>query len=147
MQIQERYILMLEDDYDDRYFTTSVIQDLDIAVPIKFLSNTDKLFDTLEECNPFLIVMDYNLHPETGLEVLKKIRSHPDYQHIPVVILGDTKNPDFVTKCYQFGANTYATKPTTIDATKYKIELFFKYWLEVAETLSPIAQKENAENQ
>ncbi|WP_082886314.1 response regulator [Flavisolibacter tropicus] len=147
MHIQERYILMLEDDYDDRYFTSEVMKGLDIAVPIRFLSNTDLLFATLEESNPLLIVIDYNLHPETGLEVLQKIRRHPTYQHIPVVILGDTKNPDFVTKCYQCGANTYATKPTTIDATKNKIELFFKYWLEVAETLSPLDENENAENQ
>jgi CheY-like chemotaxis protein len=139
MQIQERYILMLEDDHDDRYFTSAVMQELDIVLPIKFLSNTDLLFSTLEEGAPLLIVMDYNLHPETGLEVLQKIRRHPSFQHIPVVVLGDIKNPDFVAKCYLHGANTYVTKPTTIEATKFKIELFFKYWLEVAETPSPLA--------
>jgi CheY-like chemotaxis protein len=142
MQLQERYILMLEDDHDDRYFTSAVMQELKVAVPIKFLSNTDSLFSTLEKSSPLLIVMDYNLHPDTGLEVLQKIRRNPSFQHIPVVLLGDTNNADFVATCYRYGANTYVTKPTTIEATKHKIELFFKYWLEVAET-SPKTQHVN----
>ena len=144
MQIHERYILMLEDDQDDRFFTSAVMKDLKMEVPIKFLSNTDDLLPTLEKKIPVLIVMDFNLHPETGLEVLRKIRHHPSFQYIPVVILGDSTNPDFVARCYQFGANTYATKPTTIEATKNKIGLFFKYWLEVAETLSPVIEHKNA---
>jgi CheY-like chemotaxis protein len=142
MQVKERYILMLEDDHDDRYFTSAVMSDLNITVPVKFLSNTEDLFPTLEKAVPLLIVMDVNLHPETGLEALKKIRNHTSFQHIPVVIIGETTNPDFVTQCYRYGANTYATKPTTIEGTKNKIGLFFKYWLEVAETLSPVAEKE-----
>jgi len=141
MQINDRYILMLEDDHDDRYLTSAVMEELNISVPLKFLSNTDDLFPTLESRAPLLILMDFNLHPETGLEVLKKIRRHPSFQHIPVVLLGDTNNADFVAQCYQYGANTYATKPTTMEATKNKIGLFFKYWLEVAETPSPETEK------
>lgn len=144
MQLHEPYILMLEDDQDDRYFTSTVMKDLKIDVPIKFLSNTDDLFPTLEKSIPILIVMDFNLHPETGLEVLQKIRRYPSFQYIPVVILGDSTHPDFVARCYQYGANTYALKPTTIEATKNKISLFFKYWLEVAETPAPVIEKENA---
>jgi CheY-like chemotaxis protein len=144
MQIHERYILMLEDDQDDCYFTSAVMKDLEMDVPIKFLSNTDDLFPTLKNSIPILIVMDFNLHPETGLEVLQKIRRHPSFQYIPVVLLGDSTNPEFVARCYQYGANTYAIKPTTIEATKNKISLFLKYWIEVAETVSPAIAKENA---
>lgn len=143
MPLQESYILMLEDDQDDRYFTSTVMKDLEITVPIRFLSNTDDLFPTLEKGIPTLILMDYNLQPETGLELLQKIRSHPSFQHIPVVLLGDIANPDFITQCYMYGANSYAIKPTTMHATKLKIELFFRYWLEVVELPSPISKNEN----
>jgi len=142
MQLHERYILMLEDDQDDRYFTSTVLKELNITVSIKFLANTEDLFPTLEKSLPILIIIDFNLHPETGLEVLKKIRQYSIYQHIPVVLLGDTTNPDFVAQCYRSGANTYATKPTTMEGTKSKIGLFFKYWLEVAETVSPVTEIE-----
>jgi CheY-like chemotaxis protein len=135
---------MLEDDPDDRYLTSAIIEELGIHVPLKFLSSTEDLFPTLEQGAPLLILMDFNLHPETGIEVLQKIRRQSSFQHIPVVLLGDTANPDFVSQCYRYGANSYAVKPTTIEATKNKIGLFFKYWLEVAETPSPIAERVKA---
>lgn len=134
MPATERYILMLEDDHDDRNLTHTVMEELNIAVPLKFLSNTEDLLPTLEEGEPILILTDFNLHPETGLEVLRKIKSHSLYQHIPVILLGDATSPDFIAQCYRSGANTYAIKPTTLEATKQKISLFFRYWLEVAET-------------
>ncbi|MDB5197884.1 MAG: hypothetical protein JWP88_2255 [Flaviaesturariibacter sp.] len=134
MPITDTYILMLEDDQDDRYLTSSVIEELDMPVAVRFLSNTEDLFPTLEQKEPMLILMDYNLNPETGLELLKKLKGNLTYKHIPVVLLGDTDDPYFVTKCYEHGANTYATKPTNLEATKKKIGLFFNYWLQVAET-------------
>lgn len=144
MPVHERYILMLEDDQDDRNLTSAVMKELNIAIPLMFLSNTEDLFPALEESIPVLILMDYNLHPETGLDVLQKIRNHPSFNHIPVVLLGDATNPDFVTQCYRLGANTYITKPTTMEATSAKIGYFFKYWLDVAETLSPAPENVNA---
>jgi CheY-like chemotaxis protein len=127
------YILMIEDDPDDRYLTQSVLEELPVSVPIEFISSTSQLFPRLNERLPILIVMDYNLHQETGIELLQKIKSDKKFSHIPVVILGDTNNPDFTSLCYREGANSYITKPTTIEGTRNKIGLFFRYWLEVAE--------------
>ena len=134
MPVNEPYILMLEDDPDDRYLTSSVLEDLKIKVPLLFLSNTNDLFPKLEESTPILILTDFNLNPETGIEVLTKLKTHPLYQHIPVVVLGDSKNEDFIAACYRLGASTYAVKPSSLEATKSKISLFFNYWLNVAET-------------
>jgi CheY-like chemotaxis protein len=128
------YILMLEDDPDDRLLTSEVLAGLPLSVAVTFLSRPADLLPTLEQAEPLLILMDYNLNPETGLELLKRVKALPQYKHIPVILLGDLADPDFVSQCYYHGANTYATKPTTLEATKRKIGLFFQYWLEVAET-------------
>jgi CheY-like chemotaxis protein len=128
------YILMLEDDPDDRFFTTSVVSEMEQPVPIRFLSNSADLFTTLRESEPLVILIDFNLNPENGLDILKRLKSDPRFRHIPVVLLGDSTDPHFITTCYLNGANTYAVKPTTLEATRKKIGLFFQYWLEVAET-------------
>jgi CheY-like chemotaxis protein len=128
---------MLEDDPDDRLMVSEVMAGLDVPVPITFLSKASDLFPTLEQSEPILILMDYNLNPETGLELLKKVKAAPAYKHIPVVLLGDVTDSNFVAQCYFHGANTYAAKPTSMEATKRKIQLFFQYWLEVAETKLP----------
>lgn len=128
------YILMLEDDPDDRLLTSDVLTGLSVSVPITFLSRAADLIPTLEGAEPLLILMDYNLNPETGLDLLKKVKAIPQYKHVPIILLGDITDPNFIAQCYYHGANTYATKPTTLEATKRKIGLFFQYWLEVAET-------------
>lgn len=127
------YILMLEDDPDDRTLTHSVIEEAGIMVPLVYLSTYSEMENALEESPPALILLDYNLNPETGLEVLKKLKSDENFLHIPVVILGEAKDPGFTAECYRSGANSYIVKPASMEETKKKITLFFKYWLEVAE--------------
>jgi CheY-like chemotaxis protein len=124
---------MLEDDPDDRSLTHSIIEESGIMVPLVYLSTYTELENALEYSPPLLIILDYNLNPETGLDVLKKLKSDQNFLHIPVVILGDTEDPGFTAECYRLGANSYIVKPSSIEATKNKITLFFKYWLEVAE--------------
>jgi CheY-like chemotaxis protein len=138
------YILMLEDDHDDRWLTSNALEELDLPLNIHFLSDSTTVLPALEKQQPLLILLDYNTQPETGLEVLRKIKAHAGYKHLPVVILGDTDNPHFVKSCYAEGANSYAIKPSTLEATKTKIQLFFQYWLQVAETYSPSLNTEPA---
>ncbi len=125
---------MLEDDPDDRLLTSEVMADMSVLLPITFLSRPADLLPTLEQAKPRLMLKEYNLKSETGLKLLKRVKALPQYKHIPVLLLGNITDPDFVAQCYFHGANTYATKPTTLKATKRKTGLFFPYWLEVAET-------------
>lgn len=134
MDTQNRYILMVEDDPDDRYFTQQTLQDVGVSVPIQFLAQSNEVFSFLDSNEPpAIILIDYNISPDNGVEVLKSLKSHPAYRHIPVIILSESAAPAYVTECYRHGANTFVAKPFTSDGTRKKIESFFTYWLEVAE--------------
>lgn len=134
MDTQHRYILMVEDDPDDRHLTQQTLQDIGLNVPIQFLSQSDEVFSFLERhAPPAIILIDYNISPDSGVEVLKSLKSHPAYRHIPVIILSESAAPTYVTECYRHGANTFVAKPFTSNGTRKKIESFFTYWLEVAE--------------
>lgn len=134
MDTQHRYILMVEDDPDDRHLTQQTLQDIGLNVPIQFLSQSDEVFSFLERhAPPAIILIDYNISPDNGVEVLKSLKSHPAYRHIPVIILSESAAPTYVTECYRHGANTFVAKPFTSNGTRKKIESFFTYWLEVAE--------------
>ena len=133
---QHRYILMVEDDRDDRYLTEQTLQDIGLSVPIKYLSQSNEVGAFLStHPHPALILIDYNISPDNGVAVLKSLKGDPRYRHIPVIILSDSAAPAYVTECYQNGANTFITKPITTDTTRKKIETFFTYWLEVAEVV------------
>jgi CheY-like chemotaxis protein len=134
MDTQSRYILMVEDDPDDRYLTQQTLQDIDMNVPVKFLTQSNTVFSFLESHEPpAIILIDYNISPDNGVEVLKDLKNHPKYRHIPVIILSESDDPVYVTECYLHGANSFVAKPFTFSGTQKKIEHFFKYWLEIAE--------------
>lgn len=126
--------MMLEDDSDDRYLTNETLSDLDITVPIKFFSSSKTFFDFLSVSEkPSLILIDYNLTPENGVAILKRLKAHPSFYEIPVVILSDNDYPKFKKECYLNGASSFIKKPGTLEATRQKIATFFKYWFDVVE--------------
>jgi len=132
--MEEKLVLMLEDDTDDRYITETTLEELGLDVPIRFLSKSDELFQYLHEnALPALILIEYNSVPENGIEVLKKIKRSEKWNSIPVVLLSDNDFERYRKQAYAFGASSYIRKPADVEGTKQKIHSFFKYWFEVAE--------------
>ncbi|MBC7826770.1 MAG: response regulator [Chitinophagaceae bacterium] len=132
MLSKEQYVLMLEDDADDRYITETTIKELGYDFSIRFLTYGRELMSYLTQAEePSLILLDYN--PVTGADTLRQLKTHPDFNHIPVVVLSELVSPNHVRQCYQLGANSFIMKPHSADLTRNKIETFFKYWFEVAE--------------
>ncbi len=83
---------------------------------------------------PSLIVIDAAL-PGTppGTEAVAAIKADPRTKRIPVVVLGDTDDPELVSSWYDAGANTYIVKPVTFLALVRLMKVFTAYWLETAE--------------
>ncbi|MBB1285587.1 response regulator [Flavisolibacter sp. BT320] len=134
MKNTEKLVFMLVSDHDDRFLTSSTLEELGHNVPIRFLSNLAELFVALKEETPSIILIDYNLAPDPGIEVLKKLKTDERYNMIPVVILTDSPHWHYHAQCYSLGASTVIKKPDTIEMTTQKINTFFNYWVNVAET-------------
>lgn len=124
---------MLEDDSDDRYLTTEVLADLPFDLQIHFFSNSHDLLKAITQEKPDLILVDFNSTPENGIQVLKRLKSNAAFRPIPVVILSDSNLPKYRDEAYAEGACTFATKPSSLEETKKKINTFFSYWTGVAE--------------
>jgi two-component system, chemotaxis family, response regulator Rcp1 len=64
---------------------------------------------------PHLILLDMNLPKINGLEVLKRIKHHPDTRQIPVILLTTSSSKTDILAAYQNYASCYITKPVTLD--------------------------------
>jgi CheY-like chemotaxis protein len=129
-------ILMLEDDPDDRFITEATLSELGHTVAIQFVKNSTELFNFLgSNARPKLIILDYNSAPMNAVDVLKQLKKDEKLRSIPAVVLGDGGTEKYVTECYDAGASSYVSKPTTAESTKNKIETFFNYWLRTVETV------------
>ena len=139
MKKNGQYILMLEDDIDDRFTTQSFFDEQGYDIGLRFLTQSDEVIPFLENCCkltetlPGLIILDKNVPASGGVDVLRKIRSHKRYSHIPVVIVSGSAYPAEVEESYRLGASSYICKPFSDELTRKKIDACVRYWFEIVE--------------
>jgi len=88
---------------------------------------------------PDLIFIDLSLAKDSGLEVLRAIKSTPALTHIPVVVASGSDDPDTVRAVYARNGNCFIRKPGEFSQFQHAIEKCFQFWSSVV-TLSPKAR-------
>lgn len=61
--------------------------------------------------NPAVVLLDLKLPKMDGVEVLERIRQHPDMEQLPVVMLTASREQTDVARSYAIGVNAYVVKP------------------------------------
>ncbi|MFH1102042.1 MAG: response regulator [Methanobacteriota archaeon] len=115
-------ILLVEDNPDDEQLLLfafekyKIIESSKIHVARDGIEALEYIFGTSEDNDlfirhqPRLILLDLSLPKLHGLEVLKKIKSHPIARNIPVVVLtGSEKKEDWLD-AHALGADSYLQK-------------------------------------
>lgn len=82
-----------------------------------------------------LILLDLNMPRVTGKEVLEKIKSDPDLEHIPVIVVTNSDYKKDMIECYRLRADGYLQKPADF---KKLVDFFIsvKQSIEVKQKLS-----------
>ena len=78
---------------------------------------------------PKLILLDLKLPKVDGLEVLREIKSDPQTQLIPVVILTSSSIERDILAAYERGANSYIVKPVDFENFLEVVSNMVTYWL------------------
>ncbi len=64
---------------------------------------------------PEAIVLDINMPGGTGIEVLKRLRMSARTQHIPVVVVSGSSEPNIESTVKKLGAGDFLQKPVELD--------------------------------
>ena len=138
--MSKRFILVAEDDADDRYLLKTALAETGIKEDVTYVENGVELINylnTLSEENgeinyPKFILLDLNMPKMDGREVLKMMKANEAYRKIPVIVFSTTKNQLEVKRCYDLGANTYVVKPVSYDTLVETIREICTYWFNTA---------------
>jgi len=120
-------ILLVEDNADDVELTLLAFQKSDIikksqihvvrdgVEALEYLFKTGSETDLHLNHRPQLILLDLKLPKLDGLDLLKKIKSHPEAKKIPVVILTGSKDMDDWSDSYSLGVECFLQKSGDFD--------------------------------
>lgn len=82
---------------------------------------------------PAVILLDLKLPRVDGLEVLRRLKAHPDFRRIPVVVLTTSGESQDVREAYSIGVNSYIVKPVDFDKFVEVAAQIEVYWTMVNE--------------
>jgi CheY-like chemotaxis protein len=80
------------------------------------------------EALPAVILLDINMPKVNGLEVLQRLKAHPLYRRIPVVMLTSSREERDLKTAYDLGANSYIEKPVSFTKFIEVAEHIELYW-------------------
>lgn len=136
--MQDVFILIAEDDADDRFLLQAAFQENGFRDRLHFVDNGVELMEFLSAIPtggeeppalPKFILLDLNMPKKDGREVLKELKQHPDLKKIPVVIFSTTNNEQEMRRCYELGANSYVTKPNSFEHLLKIVANLRGYWM------------------
>ncbi len=132
-------ILLVEDNPDDVELTMRALRKhhlanrievaRDGAEALEFLFCEVQHADRNCEERPRVILLDLKLPKVDGLEVLRRIRSDPRTQTIPVVVLTSSREPRDLEESYRLGVNSFITKPVDFAQFTEAVRTVGLYWL------------------
>ena len=109
-------ILMVEDRAADLDLTKRAFARRHLLNPIQVARNGEEALAYIDrweagEPLPVFILLDLKLPKVSGLEVLRKLKKHPKFHTIPVIVLTTSTEDQDIQEAYALGCNSYILKP------------------------------------
>lgn len=117
--LEDRRILIVEDDVRNVYSLTSVLEPRGALTQIA--RNGQEALDALEAAGEEpatkidLVLMDVMMPVMDGLTATSTIRNDPRWSKLPIIMLTAKAMPDDQQRCLEAGANDYMAKPIDVE--------------------------------
>lgn len=94
---------------------------------------------------PDLILLDILMPEMDGYEVLRNIKEHSSFRHLPVIVISAIDEMESIVRCIQMGADDYLTKPFNLTLLRARIDmcLYRKYLFDREENYKRFVENYN----
>lgn len=132
-------ILLVEDNPNDVKLTLHAFKQHGLSNRITVVRDGEEALDFVFctgqfaqrslENRPKIVLLDLKLPKVDGLEVLRRIKSDPRTQVIPVIVLTTSHEERDIIESYQLGVNSYIVKPVDFEQFVESVRTLGMYWL------------------
>jgi CheY-like chemotaxis protein len=121
MRSKPIYILLADDDEDDRLFFKDAFEEMRMKTVVHTVNNGLELMNHLTQSNavlPDILFLDLNMPFKTGIECLNEIKRIEHLKDIAVAIYSTSASEEDIEQTFVMGANVYIKKPHDFGALK-----------------------------
>jgi len=114
---REVRIVIAEDSAADVILFKEALRSVGVNADLKVFSDGERCADhfrTTDTSPPDLIVLDLNLPKVSGFDLIRLIRSDPQYDNVPVAVLTSSPREEDRVLSLDLGANVFVTKPSRL---------------------------------
>jgi len=131
----EADILLVEDNPGDVALVKRAFEDRSLPGTLHTVQTGDEALDWLYRRDEFstaprpdMLLLDLNLPATSGHDVLATVKSDPDLQHVPVVVLTSSQSEEDLLTAYDDAANACLVKPVDPEAFADRIAALAEFW-------------------
>ncbi|MBI4548385.1 MAG: response regulator [Ignavibacteriae bacterium] len=145
-------ILLAEDNPNDIELTLAALEEHHLANEVVVTHDGAEALDYLyrrgryamrRNGNPAVILLDLKMPKLDGLEVLRKLKSDPEFKSIPVVMLTSSREEKDLVESYKLGVNAYVVKPVDFQQFIDAVKQLGVFWALINEPPPGSVQKMN----
>ena len=114
MQTDYIYIILADDDEDDRLFFTDAFDEIKMNTKVNTFEDGVELMSYLNKEDailPNVLFLDLNMPKKSGIECLVEIKASDKMSGIAIVIYSTSASEEDIEKTFVLGANIYIKKP------------------------------------
>lgn len=131
MNTEQKTILYVEDDEDDRSFFCTAMQETHPEIKVVVVENGQEALDYLENAKagnnlPQLVVLDLNLPLVDGKQFLAQLQGDAGLYAVPIVVFSSSENPADAAYMYSKGIS-FVNKPYNISSMPVLLDLLLEH--------------------
>lgn len=130
--------LLIDDDQD---FSKQLIEGAkQYSYEVYTIADPKETFNRILEVNPHMILIDYQLEPIKGTDLLALIRDDARMRNIPIMMISGNQSEEMYKSAINQGVAGFIPKPITAQLLKERINAYFQkeVFLQYLEKTNPI---------
>jgi CheY-like chemotaxis protein len=138
MRRQTHTILLVEDDPNDRELIVRAFRSIGVKGPIHvvengmdaiaYLDGRGMYADRKQYEFPTTILTDLKMPGMSGFDVLRHLKTDPEWAVIPTIVLSASADLDDIKTAYRMGAASYFLKPQNYEDLIALVKRLYEYW-------------------
>ena len=129
-------ILLVEDHAADVSLVKEILNRTQLSYSLDVVQDGVAALDYLQspsEASPDFVILDLNLPRKSGRSVLSEMKKREDLKSIPVLVMTTSTSRDDLQGSYEAGANSYLTKPASLEGIRAASESIESFWFTAKE--------------